>query len=694
MNDVGREAAGLETFHDSWVPDALADVRLGRADVWRSRADQIDTLINNVSPIIEHLGPLTRVEVLGGDQDRLLALVLRLRDYLGASGQLKVNSDGSPRVGAFTSKVVKDCRPVFELVRINGRPPATLDQLSSILAYDYAERTLTSLDHAWPATTVVPAEDTFAERLAWHVTELHRLRTVLRFGTEIEDSGRYLGALALPRPNWIEPNEVSDYAHLADAAAAEDARVAATAPLKNLELQVESAAQWSDAAPRISDMLSAVRGRDRDRYASSYARLRRLAEASTVVARRDELGRRMRSSAAALYAAVVQSSADEAWFDRLANLQAAWSWASTGAWVKQQDVVDSNSVQARIDLIELELHHEVERLAAARAWRHAVAPERLTGRRRADLHHYAQLVRKLGKGTGKYAEQQRGDIRQAMDRCRDAVPVWIMPIYRVAEQLRVAADMFDVVVVDEASQAGLEATFLQYLAPTMVVIGDDKQVSPSAVGVDRQQLRDLGEQYLSRDRYKASWVDPTHSFFDGAVMRYGSRITLTEHRRCVPEIIAFSNMIAYEPEGKRLIPVRQYGSDRLEPIKVIHTSDGYEKGWAAKVNPVEVEAIVGQIEKCFADPRYDGKTLGVISLLGSAQARAIERALLERVPPEEWTARDLRCGDPADFQGSERDVVFLSMVASAEPDRRLAALTHEQYVQRYNVAVSRAKDQL
>ena len=72
-------------------------------------------------------------------------------------------------------------------------------------------------------------------------------------------------------------------------------------------------------------------------------------------------------------------------------------------------------------------------------------------------------------------------------------------------------DMFDVVVVDEASQAGLEATFLQYLAPKIVVIGDDKQVSPAAVGVDEQQLRDLGGQYLADDRYRATWQDPKRS---------------------------------------------------------------------------------------------------------------------------------------------------------------------------------------
>src|SRR6185312_7887996 len=116
--------------------------------------------------------------------------------------------------------------------------------------------------------------------------------------------------------------------------------------------------------------------------------------------------------------------------------------------------------------------HAIEVLAATRAWNHAVSPTRLTGQSRADLTQYAQLVRSLGKGTGKYAAQKRAEVRQAMDRCRPAVPVWIMPVYRIAEQLRIEQDMFDVVIVDEASQAGLEATFLQYLAPKIVVIGD------------------------------------------------------------------------------------------------------------------------------------------------------------------------------------------------------------------------------
>ena len=208
-------------------------------------------------------------------------------------------------------------------------------------------------------------------------------------------------------------------------------------------------------------------------------------------------------------------------------------------------------------------------------------------------------------------------------------------------------------------------------------------------------MRRLANQYLANDRYKESWQDPKRSLFDEALMRYGGRITLVEHRRCVPEIIGFSNQIAYEPEGVRLLPVQQYGADWLGPIKVVHVEDGYvRESRGGQVNPAEVDAIVAQIERCLADPRYDGLTFGAISLFGTAQAPAIEATLLERIPPEEWKARALRCGDAADFQGSERDVIFLSMVAAVTPEKRLAALTMDTYLQRYNVAASRARDQM
>ena len=501
----------------------------------------------------------------------------------------------------------------------------------------------------------------------------------------------------MPIPDWTDTVAIRDYAGLVEAAAAADALAAARMPLDDLQRRLADEARWAGAVPSVRSMLDAVLGRDHERYASDYRRLERLVEVRRLVARRDQLGARLRVGAPRLHTARTTHpetpTGPTGSTGRLARFFQAWAWAAASTFVRSRKALDVNAVQAELTRLEVEIRSHVEELAATRAWNHAVASDRLTRTARASLEQYAYLVRRLGKGTGKYQVQQKAEIRQAMDRCRSAVPVWILPTYRIADQLRIQPDMFDVVIVDEASQAGLEATFLQYLAPRIVVIGDDKQVSPSAVGVDQQQLRDLANQYLYDNPDRSTWQDPQRSLFDEAKTRSTGRLTLVEHRRCVPELIEFSNRIAYEPDGVRLVPVRQFGADRLDPIKPVFLEDGYHRGTTNKINPVEAEAIVEQIEKCCADPRYDGLTFGVISLLGTEQAKLIEKKLQDCLSAE-WNAHDLRCGDAADFQGSERDVMFLSMVAAPQAGRRHAALTRDLYVQRYNVAASRAKDQM
>lgn len=87
--------------------------------------------------------------------------------------------------------------------------------------------------------------------------------------------------------------------------------------------------------------------------------------------------------------------------------------------------------------------------------------------------------------------------------------------------------------------------------------------------------------------------------------------------------------------------------------------------------------------------------MGVISLLStSSQAQEIERRLLDSIGPDEMEKRRIICGDPYDFQGDERDIIFLSMVAAPRDSSRLATLTGERYARPYNVAASRAKEQM
>lgn len=694
LHELADEADTLARRREQWMNDALADVRAGRASGWYARSEKVVELIERCTRPVEQLGSLTEVELLDADSGRIATLARQVRKHLERSGKIKTALDGSPKIGPLSPRVLKDAKPLFDGARVDGLPPTTLAQLDAVLAWVEATKALTALDRAWPDTVHIPAEDTAHERLQWHRTELEQLQRVLHLADALKGVEQRLAEWELPRPDWNDLGAVRTYASLVDVAAAQDAWTAATEPLARLQDVVADAAQWVTAPPCVDRLRAAVHARDRDEYAAAHNRLERLWRVRRLVTRRKELGTRLAGHAPALARALVENPADEIWAQRLGRFDETWAWASTRSWVLAQEAIDVNALQSDVIRTEDLIRKQIETLAARRAWDYAAAPTRLTGTARADLTQYAQLVQRGGKLSGKYAAQRRAEIRKSMDRCRPSVPVWIMPIYRIAEQLQIKPDMFDVVIVDEASQAGMEATFLQYLAAQIVVIGDDKQVSPTAVGVNQQQLRDLAGQYLAHDRYRDSWQDPKRSLFDEAKMRYGGLSTLTEHWRCVPEIIGFSNRVAYEPDNIRLVPVRQYGIDRLDPIKAVHLPSGYTRGATHRLNQVEADAIVEQIEKCIVDPAYADKTFGVISLLGPTQAKDIQSKLLNRLPREEWNIRHLRCGDAADFQGSERDVMFLSMVAAPEPGRRLTALTQDLYVQRYNVAVSRAKDQV
>jgi very-short-patch-repair endonuclease len=695
MTALARQVTAFEQRGEQWMRQALSDLRTGRGAMWFARAEHIDGLLAGAWAGLEQVGPTTRVTVAdGADRAAAESLATYLLGHVRANGPVRVNPDGSVKLGTFTGRAVKNSRPLFDAVRVDGQPPTTADRLTAVLVHLDVERHLDALDQAWPLDVTVPYEDTLQERFQWHATEVLQLKALLAVGQQLGAEQRHVDTLGLPQPDWSDLEAVLAFAALVDAATAWDAQVSATTPLQQLAATTASAAR-ADQASVCDQLHDAVRCRDRAAYAKAYHRSRWLSAVRQLVVERDVLSGRVAAAAPGLAAAVAASPHDDVWTTRLPDFDRAWDWARTGSWVMQQETEDANELQRQLDVAEDAIRGEIERLAGDRAWRHALAPARLTGQARADLNFYVRLVRRLGKGTGKYAGVQRAEIRQAMDRCRPAVPVWIMPIYRIAEQLHVTENMFDVVIVDEASQAGLEATFLQYLAPKIVVIGDDKQVSPSAVGVDQQQLRDLAAQYLADHRYKASWQDPKLSLFDAANIWYGAKRTLVEHRRCVPEIIGFSNRIAYEPENIRLIPVRQFGANRLEPVRPVRVPDGYEEGGSGtKVNRPEAEAIVARIQACLADPRYRAMTIGVISLLGPRQAKVINDLLLERIPPQEWAERDLRCGDAAAFQGSERDVMFLSMVSAPPPGQRMGALTLEANVQRYNVAASRAKDQM
>ena len=161
-----------------------------------------------------------------------------------------------------------------------------------------------------------------------------------------------------------------------------------------------------------------------------------------------------------------------------------------------------------------------------------------------------------------------------------------------------------------------------------------------------------------------------------------------------------SGQPAAKARRTRLIPLRiPRGVERLDPPLIdIYVEDGERRG-KSKVNPAEAEVIVAEIEKIIADPilavaggdNNQPRSIGVISLIGAEQAAFIQKKLMERIGEAAMVRHRIMCGDSATFQGDERHIIFLSMIADK---KRKQAQTATQYEQRFNVALSRARDRL
>jgi very-short-patch-repair endonuclease len=392
--------------------------------------------------------------------------------------------------------------------------------------------------------------------------------------------------------------------------------------------------------------------------------------------------------------AVAATTMDPAWDERFADWPEAWQWAVADSWLdKRSDFEYQQNLWRRHHEIERDIGQLLAEGAALRAWTHFFA--RLKAPEAAALKSWREAVKSMGKGTGRSAKlaRLRREARRYMDSCRDAIPVWIMPRYLVAEMIEPAQCRYDLVIVDEASQLGIESLFLFYIGKKLVVVGDDQQISPYGVGIADAAIAGLQHHYLDGIRHQHA-LSAQSSLYANAKIRFSRNIVLREHFRCMPEIIQFSNDLCYASNGTPLDPLRAYPANRLQPTVLRQVSSGYRIGGPQHAqNPPEADAIVAQIVACVEDPRYSKATMGVISLQGEAQAKLIERKLLEHLDPAIIEERRLICGDAYAFQGDERNIIFLSMVA-APGERRIGALTAESARQRFNVAVSRAQDQL
>lgn len=285
----------------------------------------------------------------------------------------------------------------------------------------------------------------------------------------------------------------------------------------------------------------------------------------------------------------------------------------------------------------------------------------------------------------------RGELKAVFPRVAEVIRGWCVSNLSVAGMLPLAPGLFDLVIIDEASQCDIASALpCLFRARRAVIIGDTHQIRHVA-GLAAHRIELLEERHGIRSHDEQPWTYARNSLFDLALRAAAGRgrIVLREHFRSHEEIIGFSARVWYHGGLSVATDYRALGDP--------HERRGIE--WTdvsgAVARPAEGGAVcrreaaaAAEIAVRFARSGRPG-TLGVVTPF-RAQANLLRRLIERRLPREIRASRALLVDTAHGFQGDERDLIIFSLcVGEGMPPGALRFLKATDNL--FNVAVTRAR---
>ncbi len=315
----------------------------------------------------------------------------------------------------------------------------------------------------------------------------------------------------------------------------------------------------------------------------------------------------------------------------------------------------------------------------------------------------AEMLRSVIKSKQKFPKAQ-------FFKLQEAFPCILAGIRDYAEFIPLQHEMFDLVIIDEASQVSLAQAFPALLrAKKVLILGDKKQFSnikaaQARSDTNREYLTGLEKSFkqnvsresaqltrLAKFNIKTSVLD----FFE-FISNYNTQ--LMKHFRGYKELIYDSNKNFYE-NPLQVMKIR--GTSIDDVIKFSFVEPSSKDRVYPNSNLKEVEFIINELLRLKAEKI--SVTVGIITPHTEQQRLLVER--ISQLPEREYFFDDLKVKIMTfdTCQGEERDIIYYSMVASPLSDRLsgvflkdLTSIDLEDdgqiRAQRLNVGFSRAKE--
>jgi hypothetical protein len=254
-----------------------------------------------------------------------------------------------------------------------------------------------------------------------------------------------------------------------------------------------------------------------------------------------------------------------------------------------------------------------------------------------------------------------------------ALPLWIGTVADVEDLLPSSPGMFDLVVIDEASHVDqVRAAPVLARARRALIVGDPRQLRFVSF-VSDVDVAEVLDRHGADERLDVRRVS-TYDLAAGSA----PATWLTEHHRSAPHLIGFSAHRFYA--DRIAVMTRTPAAEATDAIDVVRVPSATLAG--------EVDTVLKVVGDLVAEGR---RGIGVISPF-RAQAEALEAALVAAYPVERIEELGLRVGTVHAFQGSEAEVVVVSLgLLPGDPAGRRRFVTDPHL---FNVMITRARRRL
>lgn len=269
----------------------------------------------------------------------------------------------------------------------------------------------------------------------------------------------------------------------------------------------------------------------------------------------------------------------------------------------------------------------------------------------------------------------------------EAFPCWCVTTYAVSGSLPLKPGMFDVAIIDEASQCDIASCFpILFRAKKAVIVGDDKQL-PHLSFLEKAKEQSFLSQYGIPDKYQLMWRFRTNSMFDLADYYSMNSVMLDEHFRSLPPVIEFSNREFYG--GRMRVMRKDVGEGKV--LETVLVPDG-RVDFDATRNLPEIEALVKKLyEIVVEDERKNPDnpvSIGIISPF-RAQVEQLKVSVSKVLSDHMVRKHQIEIGTAHTFQGDERDIILMSWAFAQNSFPQ--SLTFLQKPNLFNVAITRAR---